>query len=166
MQVETVELLADLEEEDSENEDSYQKVECNTQLNHHGHAIRGAGCSEEKAIFHRQEADHLRDSLAARDHHQEGEQNHSKCDSNGVPGDGCGEQTDWLCEAKGEDDQHQTHEHGDRNVDQALVIPLGSQPLDQRMKNQRQGDDLQDQRQCSGLGLTNHQKSGYLFRWS
>src|SRR5579862_4227423 len=150
MQIETVELLADLKEEDSENEDSNQQIECNAQLNHHRHAVSGASCGQEKAIFHRQESNDLCDSLASCDHHEEGEQDYSKRDADGVSGDGCGEQTDWLREAKGEDDQHQTHEHGDRNVDQALVVPLGSQPLDQRMKNQRQGDDLQDQCQCGG----------------
>ena len=109
--------------------------------------VRG-GRGQEQAIFHRQKADHLRDRLPSRDHHQEGEQDYGKRDADGVSSDGCGQQSDWLRETKGENDQHQAHKHGDRNVDQPLVIPLGSKPLDQRMKNQRQRDDFQDQCQC------------------
>ena len=118
MQVETVELLADLEEEDSEDERRNQEIECNAQLNHHGHSVGRAGCSEEEAIFHREKSNHLGNGLAARDHHEEGEQDDSKRDADRVASDGCGEQADWLRQTKSEDYKHQPDEHGDRNVDQ------------------------------------------------
>src|SRR2546428_3719985 len=71
LQVEAVELLADLEEEHTEDQHADQHIERDAQLDDHRHAVGRAGRGEEKAVFHRQEADHLRDRLAPRDHHQE-----------------------------------------------------------------------------------------------
>jgi len=145
MQVEAVELFTNLKEEDSENKDRNQEIECNAQLDHHRHSVGGTGCSQEEAVFHGKKSNHLGNGLAPRDHHEEGEQNDSKSNADRMSGDGCGEEADWLGEAKREDHKHQPDEHGDRNVDQALIVLLGPQPLDQCMKNQGQGDDLEDQ---------------------
>ena len=71
MQVEAVELLADLEEEHAEDEHADQQVERDAQLDHHGHAVGGAGGREKQPILHRQKSDHLGHGFAARDHHQE-----------------------------------------------------------------------------------------------
>src|SRR5665647_102959 len=49
----TVERLADLEEENAENEHADQHIQRNPQFHHHGHAISGAGGGEEQAVFHR-----------------------------------------------------------------------------------------------------------------
>jgi len=46
-QVERFELLADLEEEEAEDEDADQHVERDAKLNHHGHSVCGARSSEE-----------------------------------------------------------------------------------------------------------------------
>src|SRR4029453_15905194 len=71
LQVEAVELLADLEEEHTENQHGDQDVERDAELDDHRHPVGRAGRREEETVFHRQEADHLRNRLAARDHHQE-----------------------------------------------------------------------------------------------
>ena len=85
--------------------------------------------AEEEAVFHCEKSDHLGNRLAARDHHEEREQDDSERDADRMPRDGCGEQADGLREAKGEDYQHQPDEHGERDVDQVLVVPLGSKAL-------------------------------------
>src|SRR5512135_482945 len=71
LEVEAVELLADLEEEHAEDQHADQHVERDAELDDHRHAVGRAGRGEEQAVLHRQEADHLRDRLAPRDHHQE-----------------------------------------------------------------------------------------------
>src|SRR4030067_1018046 len=63
----------DVEEERAEEDGPPQHVERDAQLHHHRHAVGGAGGGEEEAVLHGEEADHLRDGLAARDHHEEGE---------------------------------------------------------------------------------------------
>ena len=74
LDVEAVELLADLEEEHAEDQHADQHVERDAELDHHRHAVGRAGRGEEQAVLHRQEADHLRHRLAPRDHHQERQQ--------------------------------------------------------------------------------------------
>src|SRR5665213_2071521 len=74
MQIEAVELLADLEEEDAENEYADEQVQRNAQLDHHRHAVGRAGRGEEQAVFHRQESDDLGDRLVPDNHHEEGQQ--------------------------------------------------------------------------------------------
>src|SRR6476661_2892311 len=71
LEVEAVELLANLEEEDAEDQHADEHVERDAELDDHRHTVRGARRREEQAVLHRQEADHLRDGLAPRDHHQE-----------------------------------------------------------------------------------------------
>src|SRR5256885_926332 len=63
--VQAVEALADMEEEDAEDERADQHVERNAQLHHERHAVSGAGGGEEKPVFHRQKADDLRHRLLA-----------------------------------------------------------------------------------------------------
>src|SRR5215831_4792658 len=63
--VEAVELLADLEHEDAQDQDADQDVECDAELDHHRHAVGRRGGGEEEAVLHRQEADHLRHRLRA-----------------------------------------------------------------------------------------------------
>src|SRR5512135_64260 len=67
LQVEAVELLADLEEEHAQNHHADQDVERDAELDDHRHAVGRAGSGEEQAVFHRQETDDLRDRLAPRD---------------------------------------------------------------------------------------------------
>jgi hypothetical protein len=63
--VEAVELVADLEEEHAEDDDADQHVEGDAQLDHHRHAVGGAGGGEEQAVLHGEEADHLGNRLGA-----------------------------------------------------------------------------------------------------
>src|SRR3989338_5843349 len=92
--VEAVEGLADLEEEDAEDEGGHQHVERDAQLHHQRHAVRGAGCGEEQAVFHRQEADHLRNRLAPGEHHQQRQQHAGQRDTDQAEGDAFGELRD------------------------------------------------------------------------
>src|SRR5438034_1914031 len=79
--VEAVEALADLEEEHAEDQHADQHVERDPELDHHRHAIRSARCREEQSVLHRQEADHLRDRLPSRDHHQKRQHDAGHCDA-------------------------------------------------------------------------------------
>src|SRR5574340_1677599 len=72
--VQAVEGLADLEEENAEDEGGHQHVQSDAQLDHQRHAVRGAGRGEEQPVLHGQEADHLRDRLAPCEHHQQRQQ--------------------------------------------------------------------------------------------
>src|SRR6516225_1184102 len=74
MQIQAVELFADLEEEDAEDEHRDQHVECDPKLDDHWHAVGRTHGAEEEAILHRQEPHHLRHGLATGDHSEEGEQ--------------------------------------------------------------------------------------------
>ena len=69
--VETVEGLAQLEEEDAEDEGAHQYVQRDAQLHHHRHAVGGAGGGEEQPVLQGQKADDLRHRLAPGDHHQQ-----------------------------------------------------------------------------------------------
>src|SRR5688572_33497119 len=71
VQVEAVELLADLEEEHPQHQHRDQDVERHAELDDHRHAVSRTHRAEEQAVLHRQESDHLRHGLAARDHGQE-----------------------------------------------------------------------------------------------
>ncbi|MBI5861320.1 MAG: transposase [Rhodocyclales bacterium] len=53
MDVEAVELVANLEEEHAEDDDADQHVERYAQFHHHRHAIGGAGGGEKQAVLHR-----------------------------------------------------------------------------------------------------------------
>src|ERR1700756_4399320 len=69
--VETVELLADLEHEHAEYQDADQYVEPDAEFDDHRHAVGRCHRREKQAVFHRQETNHLGDRLRARDHHHE-----------------------------------------------------------------------------------------------
>src|SRR5436190_22755152 len=71
MDVEAVERLANLEEEDAENERRHEDIQADPELDYHRHAVGRAGRSKEQPVLHGEEADYLRDGLTARDHHQE-----------------------------------------------------------------------------------------------
>src|SRR5712675_2153511 len=66
--IEAVETLADMEEEDAENEGADQHVERHAELHHQRHAVSGAGGGEEKPVLHREKPDDLRHRLLAHDH--------------------------------------------------------------------------------------------------
>ena len=89
MQVEAVELLADLEEEDAQHQHRDQHVQRHAKFYDHRHAVGRAHRAKEQPVLHRQEADHLRHCLAPRDHRQEGEQDHRDRDA-----DAC---SAWRC---------------------------------------------------------------------
>src|SRR6516164_2203636 len=65
MEIQAVELLADLEKEDAEHQHRDQHVECHAELHYHRHAVGGTHRAEEKTVLHRQEPHHLRHGLAA-----------------------------------------------------------------------------------------------------
>ena len=94
--IQAVELLADLEEEHAEDDHADEDVEGNSQFDYHRHAVGGAGGGEEQAVFHRQEGDDLRHRLAARDHHQEGEQHAGEGDAERRARDGARQLRDRL----------------------------------------------------------------------
>src|SRR5512139_3081509 len=71
--VQAVEGLADLKEEDAEDEGSHQHVQRD--------ALRGAGRCEEQAVLQRQEGDHLRHGLAPGQHHQQRQQHAGQRDA-------------------------------------------------------------------------------------
>src|SRR5215470_8733471 len=124
VQVEALELLPDLEEEDSQDEDAHQHVQGDAQLDHHRHPIGGTGRGEEEPVLHREETNHLTHRIAPGDHHQEGEENDRQGDAQRVAGDGGGQGADGLGETEGEDDQPHPEEHGGGDVDQRLGVPL------------------------------------------
>ena len=107
MQIEAVELLADLEEEDAEDQHRDEHIERDAKLDDHRHAVGGAHGAEEQSVLHRQEAHHLRHRLAPRDHGDEGEQDHGHGDADGVARGGAGERGDRLRETEGKDDDQQ-----------------------------------------------------------
>src|SRR5579864_947775 len=72
--IQTVELLANLEHEHTEDQDADQHIESDAEFDDHRHAVRRRSRGKKQAVFHRQEADHLRDCLRARDHHHERQQ--------------------------------------------------------------------------------------------
>src|SRR3954464_283775 len=76
--VEAVELLADLEHEHAQDQDTDQHVERDAKLHDHGHAVSRRGRRKEQPVFHRQEADDLRHRLGTRNHHHEGQQHASE----------------------------------------------------------------------------------------
>ena len=107
MQVETVELLADLKEEDAEDQYGDQHIERDSELDDHRHAVRGAHRPEEKPVLHREKAHHLRHRLASRDHRDEGEQDHGHGNADGTARGGAGERRDRLRQTEGEDDDEE-----------------------------------------------------------
>src|SRR5215470_10491596 len=52
MQVQAVELFADLEEKDAEYQDRHQHIECDAKLHDHRHAVGRTHCTEEQTILH------------------------------------------------------------------------------------------------------------------
>src|SRR5208283_1589303 len=86
LQIEAVELLANLEEEHAEDQHRHQHVERDAEFDDHRHAVGRAHRREEQAVLHRQESDHLRHRLAAGDHRQEGDQYHRHRDADGIAG--------------------------------------------------------------------------------
>src|SRR3954470_4996436 len=75
MDVDRLEALADAEEEDADHDQRHEDREGDADLDHQRHAL-GAGRGEDQAVLDRHEADHLAHGIAARDHHQEAEQDH------------------------------------------------------------------------------------------
>src|SRR5258707_14557691 len=57
LQIQTVELFADLEEEHAEHQHRHEHVERDTQFDDHRHAVCRTHRAEEQAILHRQESD-------------------------------------------------------------------------------------------------------------
>src|ERR1700688_1458502 len=54
LQIQAVELFANLEKEHTENQHRHQHIERNPQLNNHRHTISGAHRAKEQPILHRQ----------------------------------------------------------------------------------------------------------------
>ncbi len=94
------------------------------EFDHQRHAVGGAGGGEEEAVFHRQKADHLGNRLAARDHHEEGEQHAGECDAEGRARHGAGQLRDRQRQIEGEDHQHDADQHGGRDVDHRFHIAV------------------------------------------
>ena len=69
--VQVVELLADLEHEYAEYQDADQDVERDPKFDDHRHAIGGCGRGKKQTILHRQKTDDLRHGFGPRDHHHE-----------------------------------------------------------------------------------------------
>ena len=147
LQVEAVELLADLEEEHAEDEHRDQHVERDAELDDHRHAVSRAGRREEQAVFHRQEADHLRDRLAPRDHHQERQHHARQRDAQRRARHGVGELRDRQRQVEREDDEHDADQHRRGDVDQALELPADVELADEPVEQPRQRDDLERERE-------------------
>ena len=82
-QVKAVELLADLEEEHTKDQHADQHAERDAELDDHRHAVGRARRGEEEPILHREKADHLRNRLAPRDHHQKRQHDARQRDAEG-----------------------------------------------------------------------------------
>src|SRR5712692_7605592 len=54
MNVQTVELLADLEHENTEDQDAHQHIEPDAEFDNHRHAVRRCSGSKKQPVFHRQ----------------------------------------------------------------------------------------------------------------
>ena len=145
--VEAVELLADLEHEDAEDQDADQHVERDAELDHHRHAVGRRRGGEEQAVLHRQEADHLRHRLRADDHHHEGEQHAGQGDAERAAGDRRREPGDRLGEIEGEDHQDDADQHRRRHVDQRLDVPAHVEALDHPVQQHRDQDHLEQEGQ-------------------
>src|SRR5438105_4120647 len=74
LDVEAVELLADMEKEDAEDERAHQHVERHPQFDHQRHAVGGARGGEKQTVLHGEQTDPLRHGFSANDHHEEGKQ--------------------------------------------------------------------------------------------
>ena len=115
-----------------------QHVERDAQLDHHRHAVGGAGRREEQAILHRQESDHLRNRLAAGDHHQERQHHARHGDTQCRARDRARELLDRRGEVEGEYDQHDADQHGRRDVEQTFDVPAHVELADQAVQDPRQ----------------------------
>ena len=143
MDVERVELLADLEHEHAQDDHADQHVEGDAQLHHHRHAVGGAGGGEEEAVLHGEEADHLRHGLGAGDHHEEGHEHARQRDAERAAGDRLRELRDRQRQVEGEDHQHDAHQHHGRDVDEGLDVPLHVQLPDEPVQDERQDHHLE-----------------------
>ena len=146
-EIEAVELVPDLEEEDAEHEHRHEHVQRDAQFDHHRHAVARAHRSEEQAIFHRQEADDLRDRLAPRHHRQEGEQHDRHRDAERAARGRGRQRRDRLRDTEGEDDDEQADQHRARDVQHRLGIPVDAEPADQPVQDQWHPDDLERERE-------------------
>ena len=135
MQIQTVELLADLEEENAEHEHGDEDIQRNPELDDHRHAVGGAHGPEEEAVLHREKAHHLRHRLAPRNHRDEGQQDHGDGDTDGVARRGARERRDRLREAEGEHDDEDAHEHRARDVEQRLGVPVDLEAANEPVQN-------------------------------
>src|SRR5438445_1456525 len=59
LQIQAVELLANLEEEHAENQRPHQDIQGDAKLHDHGHAMGRADSSKEQPVLHRQKPDDL-----------------------------------------------------------------------------------------------------------
>src|ERR1035441_385784 len=108
LQIQAVELFADLEEEHAENQHRHQHVESDAQFDHHRHAVGRAHRAEEQPIFHRQESAHLGHGLAASDHGEERDQDHGDGDADRIARSRAGERRNRLRQPQSKKDEEPT----------------------------------------------------------
>src|SRR5579864_8627848 len=110
MNVQTVELLADLEHEHAEDQDAHQHIKSDAEFDDHRHAVRCRSSGKKQAVFHRQEADYLRDRLRARNHHHERQQHAGECDAECAARDRRGELADRRRHVERDDHKHDAYQ--------------------------------------------------------
>src|SRR5439155_13845247 len=111
LDVEAVELLADMEEEDAEDERAHQHVQRHAQFDHQRHPVGGARGGEKQAVLHGEETDHLRHRFPAHDHHEEGKQDARQRDSQSRARDRARHLRDRRGERKSEDRETDADQH-------------------------------------------------------
>src|SRR5471032_2008419 len=148
--VQTIELLANLEHEDAQDQDAHQHVQPDAELDDHRHAIGGGGGGKEQSVFHRQEADHLRYRLRARNHHHERQQHTGERNAKRAARDRRGELADRRRHVERDNHEHNAHQQGCRNIEQWLDVRLHVQTLYQPIKYPGNQAHLEQQGQRSG----------------
>ncbi len=111
--------------------------------------IRGSalGALNGEAQWGGEEPDDLRHGLAARDHRDEGQKDHRDRHAQAVARRGGPERRDGLCEAEGEDHGDEAGEHGARDVEHRLGVPIDLQAAYQAVQQPRQKAHLEAERQ-------------------
>src|SRR5688572_5940165 len=143
VQIQAVELLADLEEEHTQHQHRDQDVERHAKLDDHRHSVGGAHRAEEQPVLHRQETDYLRQRLAACDHHQERQQDHADGNAERAARRRARELGDRLRETERENHDQQPDHHGPGGIDQRLGLPVDLEPANQPVQQPRKADDLE-----------------------
>jgi len=138
---------SNLEEEDAQHEDADQHIQRDAELDHQRHAVGGAGSGKEQAVFHRQEADHLRNRIAPGDHHQESEQHAGHRNPQRRAHHRAGQLGDRQSQVEGKNHQSDTDQHGGWNVDHWFDVTIDIQLLHQPVEEPRHRNHLQHQRQ-------------------